>query len=194
MIPDFDIHGVVPPIRPGEAGHSPERAPYPTTMLRLCQRFGGSVERRAILSGLLSFRAALHDVGIVQGFQWINGSFSEDVERLRGRSPADVDVVTFAALGEVTEQRERIQHAPALFRHAEVKSTYLVDHYLVQTDDPYDHSRAKLAQHAAYWYSMWAHQRDTARWKGFVSVPLQSDDDQALAWLAQHAAVPGEEE
>jgi hypothetical protein len=35
-------------------------------------------------------------VGLDNGFQWIDGSFVEDVEKSRGRAPGDVDIVTFA--------------------------------------------------------------------------------------------------
>jgi hypothetical protein len=34
-------------------------------------------------------------VGIVEGFQWIDGSFIEDAEKSRGRPPADIDIITF---------------------------------------------------------------------------------------------------
>ena len=56
MIPEFDIHGVIPPVRLGDEGHSLERSPYPTDMLTICQRFGTTAERRVILRGLLDLR------------------------------------------------------------------------------------------------------------------------------------------
>lgn len=189
MIPAFDIDGVVPPIRPGEKAHSSDRAPYPTDILTFCLRFGGTPERRAILGGLLDLRRALVAVGIVEGFQWLDGSFLEDVERLRQRAPADIDVVTFGVVGDAAAQRARVRRAPTLFDHAAVKATYQVDHYLIGTDDPSDVDRSKLSRKVAYWYSMWAHQRDTQRWKGFVSVPLVSTDADARSWLAQQAPV-----
>lgn len=187
MIPAFDIHGVVPPIRPGQAGHSPDRAPYSTDMLAFCKRFGNTPERRAILRGLLDLRDALRGAGILEGFQWLDGSFAEDVERLRGRSPADIDVVTFGAFGSAEVQRERAKTSPELFVRRGIKAAFKVDHYLVRTDDPSDADGSRLSQKIAYWYSMWAHQRDTERWKGFVTVPLQSSDGQARSWLDQHA-------
>lgn len=185
MIPGFDIHGVVPPIRPGEAGHSPDRAPYPTDMLTFCQRFGGTPERRAILRGLLDLRDALRGAGIVEGFQWLDGSFAEDVERLRGQAPADIDVVRFCAFGDTAQQQRLLQAIPEAFESARAKAAYRVDHYFVQTDGQTDPARAsaELTRWAAYWYSMWAHQRDTQQWKGFVFVLLGLGDDQARAWL-----------
>lgn len=87
--------GVLPPIYPGDLGHSPNRSPYPINMSKIVSILGFSEPRQAILQGLLNYRAALYDLGIVQGFQWIGGSFVEDIERLECRNPNDVDVVTF---------------------------------------------------------------------------------------------------
>ena len=182
MLPPFDIHGVLPPIRPDQGPGSGDRSPYTTDMLTFCERFGDTSERRAILRGLLNLRDALRGLGIVKGFQWLDGSFVEDVERLRSRAPADIDVVTFCAFGDTEQQRllESIDPAKA-------KETYMVDHYFVQTDGQTDPERASadLTRWAAYWYSMWAHQRDTQRWKGFASVLLSSNDVQARMWLDQ---------
>lgn len=188
MIPAFDIHGVVPPTRPGVAGHSNDRAPYPTSMLMFCQRFGHTPERRVILRGLIELRAALLKVGITEGYQWLDGSFVEDVERLHNRPPGDIDVVTFAALGDAAAQRSKHLASPALFDSTRCKAKYHVDHYFLGTDRGVDES---LGRRISYWYSMWAHQRDTNRWKGFVSVSLASNDSEALTWLDGQNASPG---
>lgn len=45
--------------------------------------------------GLLDLRAELTLAGKSDGFQWVDGSFTEDVEVQQGRTPNDVDVVTF---------------------------------------------------------------------------------------------------
>jgi hypothetical protein len=183
MIPDFNIHGVVPPIRPGELGHSDDRAPYPTDMLTFCQRFGSTADRCAILGGLLDLRHALRGAGLADGFQWIDGSFTEDVESIRRRPPADIDVVTFAALGDAAAQRALAARYPTLLNRAHIKATWRVDHYYMQTDP--GSIDEGFARRVSYWYSMWAHQRDTDRWKGFVSVRLQSTDDLARGWLSK---------
>lgn len=192
-IPAFDIHGVVPPIRPGEAGHSTDRSPYPTDMLTFCQRFGDTPARRTILRGLLALREALSGAGIVEGFQWLDGSFTEDVERLRGRAPADIDVVTFCAFGDTPQQQRLVRAIPEAFSPAQAKAMYRVDHYFVQTDAQSDPAQAsaELARWAAYWSSMWGHQRSTQQWKGFVSIPLDADDDRARAWLDLQASKEG---
>ncbi len=180
MIPDFDEHGVVPPIRPGDDGASPERSPYPTDISTFCRRFGTSADRRAILRGLLDFRRDLRAAGFTDGYQWLNGSFVEDVERLRGRPPRDIDVVTFAALGDVSAQYALRDRSPELFELDHCKRVYKVDHYWLRADRRLDEP---YARRVGYWYSMWSHQRGTNRWKGFVSVPLTSNDDDARAWL-----------
>lgn len=180
MIPNFNHLGVVPPVRPGAAAQSSDRSPYPTEMLSFCQRFGTSDARRVILWGLLDLRAALRAAGVADGYQWLNGSFTEDVERLRGRAPKDIDVVTFAVLGGDEGQDALYAAAPMLFDHEHVKEAYWVDHYLVATDVPFD---IKEAHRVAYWYSMWSHQRESDTWKGFAAVPLASDDEAARSWL-----------
>lgn len=53
------------------------------------------MERRELLKGLLEFRSELHRIGLVDGIQWLDGSFIENVEEIEGRHPKDIDVVTF---------------------------------------------------------------------------------------------------
>ena len=187
MIPGFDIHGVLPPIRPGEDGTSLLRSPYRVDLLTFCKHFGSSSERRQILGGLLDLRNAIRNAGLVGGYQWLDGSFTEDVERLRGQPPNDIDVVTFVPLGDAANQNALLAAHPNLFRHVECKRTYRVDHYFVNRDQ----SLTTMAtQTVCYWYSMWSHQRGSQRWKGFVSVPMMSNDANATAWLAS-LGVPG---
>jgi hypothetical protein len=149
-------------------------------MLSFCRRFGGTSERRQILGGLLELRRRLREHGIVDGFQWLDGSMVENVEELRGRAPADVDVVTFADLGDEEQQYAWARSNDPVFDGPETKGLFHVDHYMVSIREPLDERRASRI---AYWYSMWSHQRDTHRWKGFVSVNLRSNDDLALEWL-----------
>ncbi len=58
-------------------------------------RFSTSSARCKILEGLLDYRQAMHRIGLVSGFQWLDGSFLEDVETIEKREPRDIDVVTF---------------------------------------------------------------------------------------------------
>lgn len=95
MVPDWNLAGVLPALRPGEAGHSEDRSPYLATLSDVAQRFDISPRRTIILQGLLAFRAELHRARITSGFQWLDGSFLENVEVLEQRDPKDIDVVTY---------------------------------------------------------------------------------------------------
>lgn len=186
-IPSFDRHGVIPPIRPGQQGISPDRSPYPIDLLSFCQHFGGSQPRRVILAGLIELRAELYRANKIDGFQWIDGSFTEDVETVRNQPPNDIDVVTFAPLGDELSQSQFCKEFLHLVNPRLSKQQYKVDHYFFPTDVPF---LSETAHQLAYWYSIWSHRRADNRWKGFVAVPLASNDAEAKAWLAQHEEPP----
>src|SRR5882672_7829456 len=93
-IPPFDLDSVLPP-HLGDPTEPDEISPYPCTTLELCQRFSTSPERIEILKGFLHLRAELRRPGMAEGIQWLDGSFFEDIENSEGRSPNDIDVVTF---------------------------------------------------------------------------------------------------
>ena len=183
IIPDWSIHGTLPPIRPGTDATSTDRSPYPASPLDLCLRFGQTPERRQILRGLLELRVELRTAGLTDGFQWIDGSFSEDCEGTRGRPPGDVDVVTFVPFGDEASQRRLIASHRDLFFPQVAKARFRVDHYLVPTDVEFD---ANQARRVAYWYSLWSHRRADERWKGFVELSLSDIDTHARAWLDRH--------
>ncbi|MCC6877204.1 MAG: hypothetical protein IT378_23060 [Sandaracinaceae bacterium] len=190
MIPSWNDEGLIPPIRPGEPGHSMHRAPYRAPMLEVAQRFGSRPLRCAILSGLLDLRARLRAAGLDRGFQWLDGSLMERIEVIEGRPPKDVDVITFVHLGdEATQQRLAAGH-PDLFAGDDLFERLRVDHYFFNLDLPLDQRSVKQV---SYWYSMWSHRRDL-RWKGFVQVDLAEDDGPArslLDALAAEAESPG---
>ena len=182
-IPAWSSAGVLPPIRPNAHGSSPDRSPYVVDLPVLFDRFATSPERMAILAGLLRFRAALHATGITSGFQWLDGSFLEQVEALEGRAPRDMDVVTFFDLPQGMDQRSLARHHGMLFDQKHVKATYAMDAYFAVLGQPTDHWQVK---NIAYWYSLWSHRRD-GLWKGFVQVdldPAQDDDARAVLSLA----------
>jgi len=181
-IPDWSIHGTLPPIRPGTAETSADRAPYRASPLDLCLRLGQTPERRQILRGLLYLRTELRTAGMADGFQWIDGSFAEDCEGTRGRPPGDVDVVTFIPLGDRAGQQQLVASHRVLFVAHEAKAHFRVDHYVVATDRAFDSGQARWV---SYSYSMWSDRRDDERWKGFVELSLSDDDADATAWLAR---------
>ncbi len=190
-LPGFDEAGLLPPIWPGNAGGSDDRSPYQTSFLALCKRLGHTPARLELLRGLATLREQLRCAGLVEGFQWIDGSFVEDVERAGERVPQDIDVVTFAPLGDGQAQEVLMALWPELFDEVHVKSVLGVEHFFVNMTGPIN---AAFVRRVAYWYSMWSHQRDTSRWKGFVELPLSGDDADALAWLSGADSAPADVE
>jgi hypothetical protein len=148
-------------------------------------RFSTSPERIAILDGFLNFRAAMHAIGLIDGFQWIDGSFTESIETgHRRRPPNDVDLVSFFRIPAGMTQADVINANPALFpanlaEQDALKAAYHVDAFPVLLGG----SSEYLVDRSAYWYGMWAHQRDTRLWKGFLEVDLNPADDVASRLL-----------
>ena len=183
-IPAWNAQGVIPPINELDPT-SAERSPYAVSLADFVLRFGQSAGRHGVLDGFLRYRAALHAVGLTQGFQWLDGSFLEQVEILEARAPNDIDVVTFFDLPGGRTQRDLQRQAPALFpatgaAHRALKDAYRVDAYLEHLGKP----APRLVRQASYWYSLWAHRRNSA-WKGYVQVDLApAEDALALAALA----------
>lgn len=177
-IPAWTSLGVFPPID-ASAPTSPARSPYPVSLKDVVMRFALTPERRSVLIGFLNYRAALHGLGLTEGFQWLDGSFFEDVETIERRAPRDIDVVSFyhtAADLTLTDSQA------LLFDQAATKAKYKVDAYIVELNQI---TPRELVFWSAYWYSMWSHRRNQV-WKGFLRVELApTDDAEALAWLQQ---------
>jgi hypothetical protein len=173
VLPRWNGVGVLPPVRPGMPGHSPERSPYQVPLAAFVDQFATSPERMAILDGLLRFREKLHELGIVSGFQWLDGSFLEQIELLESRPPRDMDVVTFFDMPIGENQRSLFQKAGQLFDRKHLKASYAVDGYFSVLGQPVD---ARQVQSITYWYSMWSHRRD-GLWKGFAQVDLNPFQD-----------------
>ena len=81
--------------------------------------------------------------------------------------------------------------APELFpgtemEHKTLKERFLVDAYLLSLAS---HGE-KLVNGSAYWYGVWAHQRETFKWKGFLQLDLApTNDGKAAALLAANKDV-----
>lgn len=184
MIPEFDLGQVLPPFMGDDvAGHYLPRSPYSATMPELVGRFATSVERATILRGLLDLRASLRNVGFVDGFQWINGSFVENCEVVNGRPPSDVDVVSLLRrppdLDEAAWEQLIEQHANTLFSAEWTKEHHHCDTYYVDLDS----DARVVAEQCAYWFGLFSHQRQTFRWKGLVQLEMICDDQGAEAAL-----------
>ncbi|MEZ4740233.1 MAG: hypothetical protein R2818_12975 [Flavobacteriales bacterium] len=143
-------------------------------------RFGTTPERLRILDGFLKYRAAIHATGVREGFQWINGSFSEDVERIEKRPPNDIDVVTFFIEPSGIGQAKLVADHPTAFGvdplvRRSRKATLFVDAIGISLTSP----ALSLVERSCYWYGLWSHRRNDL-WKGYVEVDLDPGQD-ALA-------------
>jgi hypothetical protein len=175
MIPNFNHSHVLPPYTGDGPTASSEVSPYRTSMLEVTERFAGLPGRRPLLEGLLAYRADLAALGFVRGFQWLDGSFAEDVEAHQQRPPNDIDIVTFAfsPAGLTSVQiNQVIADNPTLFTNASAKEKYGCDAYVV----PLDKSPENLVKRTAYFFSLFSHRRNDQVWKGLLQIPLESDD------------------
>lgn len=185
-IPAWTPDGVLPPVNSAQPV-SVERSPYVVSLTDTMLRFSDTPERRAVLSGYLEYRALLHTAGLVEGFQWLDGSFLERVELLENRAPNDLDVVTFFRLPPGKSQGDILAATPSLIDHDQLKTKYRVDAYLVDLGMKPE----QLTRRSAYWYSMWSHRRNRL-WKGFVQVDLApAEDVSASATLAVAGSTGG---
>jgi hypothetical protein len=177
-IPAWNTEGVIPPIPVGDP-FSRIRSPYVVPLDEVMVRFGMTSERRMLLTGLLRYRSALHAVGLIQGFQWLDGSFLEDVERMASRQPNDIDVVTFYHLPPGATQASIAQRIGGLFPQSSadlraIKQAFHVDAY----GQCLDVQAERIVGSSTYWYSMWSHRRNGV-WKGYVQVDLAPAEDAA---------------
>lgn len=185
-IPNWNTQGVLPPNDPVDPT-SANRSPYIVSLADLALHFGTTTKRKAILIGLLDFRAALHAAGLGNGFQWVDGSFIENIETIESRAPADIDVVTFFHLPQGQTQRSFASAHPDLFDHADTKNRFHADAYFVPLDD---NPPAYLVERSAYWYSLWSHRRN-GQWKGYLQIDLSATDDATARAELRKAAVEG---
>lgn len=138
VLPRWNSAGVLPPVRPEMPGSSPERSPYRVALASFINRFATTPERMKILDGLLRFRGELHALGIVSGFQWLDGSFLEQIEIVENRHPRDMDVVTFFDMPSGEDQRSLLQKAGQHFDQKYLKENYAVDGYFSVLGQPVD--------------------------------------------------------
>ena len=175
MIPDFNHSHVLPPFLGDGPSAASDVSPYRSSMLEVTQRFAYLPGRRRLVEGLLNYRADLAALGFVRGFQWLDGSFAEDVEAHEQRVPNDIDIVTFAfspAGLSSTQVTQLLQAHPTLFEPAKAKEKYGCDGYIV----PLDKSPESLVKRATYYFSLFSHRRSDQVWKGLLQIPLESDD------------------
>lgn len=187
MIPSFNASLVLPPFTGDDPGQRATMSPYQTDILAFVRRFATSTQRTALLVGLLDYRKTLRSAGVASGFQWIDGSFVENVEVTRGRPPGDIDLVTFAPapdMGKYATDEEFdawVGKYGGLFDPDQAKSKFGCEAFFIDMLKRPD----LLIDDTRYWFGLFSHQRDTSLWKGMIQVPINSNDDEARAYLVQ---------
>ncbi len=127
-IPSFDHNLVIPP-HLGNPTLASDVSPYKCTSLELCEKFATSPKRIEILKGFLSFRDKLNNFGLINGFQWLDGSFLENVESREQRPPNDLDLVTIYWGYDIPFQEKLFQNFVEFADSQFSKQNYLLDHY-----------------------------------------------------------------
>jgi hypothetical protein len=189
MIPPWSHSGVLPPFVGADPTGRAGSSPYEASCSEVASRFGTSDARILLLQSWIKYRLALQDLGVIDGFQWLDGSFLEDAESRLGRPPNDIDLVTFAQrpLGLI-DFNSFVQKNFSLFSSTATGKNFSCDAYFVDLDKPAN----LIVDDTRYWYGLFSHRRSTFEWKGMIQVPLQSDDGAAMSILnsrgAQHAS------
>lgn len=173
-IPQFTVDGILPPYVGATAAEaSSGMSPYLTSPIEVVERFGTSLRRCRILRDWLQHRQELREIGIVSGFQWLDGSFVED------REPNDLDLVTFVFRPEGLEDHSTwgnwITPHLALFDREQIRSRLKLDFFVV---DMGGHPEA-IVDTSRYWLGLFSHKRTTNQWKGMLKVRLDADDGAA---------------
>ncbi len=178
-IPKLNGNGVLPPYD-GDPTNQAGSSPYLATTLELCEVFANTPERRAILKGFLELRAALRQLQIVNGFQWVDGQFLED-DRQKRTAPDHIQVVTFFHPSPHLENPEYADLADTIKNRKKTRTQFHVDHMPVLLSWPPE----LVIDHTRHWCSLLSHQRETGVWKGLLKIELNtiSEDNAALQHL-----------
>lgn len=181
-VPAFTIDGVLPAYvgANGPGGAAVNMTPYPATVIEVIDRFATTPARRSILRDWLQHRAEMRALGVVEGFQWLDGSFVED------KIPADIDVVTFfhrpAQCLRNVDILNLFHGRPDVFRKAHVKARLQVDAMFVDLGG----TSENIVESTRYYGGLFSHRRGDDLWKGMVRVALDGQaDDQAQTLLDQ---------
>lgn len=183
-IPFFDHNLVLPP-HLGDPVDRKQLSPYRCTTADLCQRLGTTAERREILGKFLDFRERLRSEGMTTGFQWLDGSFLEDVETRDNRPPRDLDVVTVYWGYDRNFQVQLAARFPEFTSPARSKAAYYLDHYNFDAS----YNPTVTMEQTRYWILLFSHNRQGV-WKGMLRIELNTPTEDALARLSLAPVTP----
>ncbi|MCF1707756.1 hypothetical protein L0V05_02890 [Tabrizicola sp. J26] len=188
-IPEFAPNGVLPSFVGDQPAESSCRSPYRASMLEVVERFCTSPQRAELLLGLNEYRKLLFTGGFVSGSQWIDGSFVENVEERRRRSPSDIDVVTlfnrpirYQATPSSWHFDYQNRIFPKYFDTKKMKPLYGCDTYAIDLDS----GGGALIRNTTYWFGLFSDVRNSNQKKGIVELPLSAD---AAEYLVVEQAV-----
>jgi hypothetical protein len=181
-IPAFDGRSLLPPFL-GADETTPDRSPYSTKVSEMVKSLGSTPVRENLLFGLLKYRQLLNSSGYVDGVQFVDGSFVENIEVRENRDPGDIDVFSFL-MRPASFQRDPATWAAVgfpvwtlyLMNRDKNKERFGLDTYGIAVDQ---HGPLRLINETIYWYSLFSHKRVTHDWKGFLRIPLDPADDAA---------------
>lgn len=178
-IPRFDHNNALPP-HLGDPRDKSHLSPYQCTILELCHSLATTRDRIDILKGYIKFRIRMTQMGIIYGFQWIDGSFLENIEVSENRSPKDLDVVTFFGGSTAINHANIMASFPEFGNPDLSKLNYHLDHYPVD----YTFRPDVTVEFTRYWIQLFTHKRNGV-WKGILRLPLNTDidDKHGLAFL-----------
>lgn len=178
-IPSFDHNNVLPPYKSSPVNRN-DTSPYSCTILELCYRFSTSKIRIEILKNFILFRQRMNTFQIINGFQWVDGSFVENIEVSENRDPSDLDVVTFCGGLDHNKINDIRNNFPEFIDFNLSKKNYFIDHYPVDyCSDP-----DITVEATKYWLQLFTHNR-LGIWKGMLKLSLNTPngDKDALNYL-----------
>lgn len=175
-IPDFTHDGVLPPHR-GDPTTGSSMSPYFTDMESIINRFCTSSKRCAIMRGFINFRNAIYNCKILEGFLWINGSYTQHLSR----EPNDIDVIAFVNLPKMDPaifmrliEKNELHFGNTKF----LKDKFHCDAYPVtMTYNDGSFSADYLIRESCFWFGLFSHTREKL-WKGILRVNLQLDAEE----------------
>lgn len=180
MIPSYDHNGVIPPYLGNPAHGSNQVSPYPTTSLELCHRFAISPQRIIILKKFFAFREEMRKCGI-SGFQYLDGSFLEDIENSsRNRPPSDLDLLTFYLPVTSAQETNIMTNFIEFVDRVQCKTNYSLDHLMVNLGS----HPVNIVEFTRYYVQLFTHNRSNV-WKGMLKldVGIVGEDDDAVKFL-----------
>lgn len=168
-IPQINHEGLLPPFL-GDPSQLSGLSPYRSNVRDLVAKFGTTERRLQILAGFIKFRRRLFQVGLKVGFQWINGSFIQFIDR----EPNDIDVVTiFHSNIPRNNFNSTVNYNISLFKSSSTKLMYETDAYFV---DAAIFNYYNFSRQITYWFGLFSHTRHSCIWKGILEIPLPNSN------------------